>query len=299
MGLHMSIVESLEVQRASRRFISTSMRAPLLSREDERSLARRWSENGDTEALHGLIDAYTRLVVRPAMHYRRYGAPLSDLVQEGVVGLMMAAQRFQPEREIRFSTYATWWVRAAMQDYILRNWSVVRTGTTAAQKTLFFNFRRLRARIDEPYDSRLPPLARARIADELKVPLGDVETMEIRLAGFDQSLNAPAGVEGDEEWQDILPDPAPSPEARVVAMRDAETRSRWLAAALDELTARERRIIDERRLRDDTVTLKALSVKLGISKERVRQIEHGAMKKIRLSIIRQSGLKRGRALFDA
>lgn len=295
----MTIVESLEVQRASRRFISTSMRAPLLSREDELVLARRWREHGDTEALHGLIDAYTRLVVRPAMHYRRYGAPLSELVQEGVVGLLMAAQRFQPDRETRFSTYATWWVRAAMQDYILRNWSLVRTGTTAAQKTLFFNFRRLRARIGEPHDSRLTTAARRCIADELKVAIGDVEAMEIRLAANDQSLNAPAGLDGEEEWQDNLADPAPNPEVRVAAARDGETRSRWLAAALDELDARERRIIDERRLSDDTVTLKALSRKLGISKERVRQIEQGAMKKIRLSVIRQSGLKDGGALFDA
>ena len=295
----MTVIESLEEQRASRRFISISMRAPLLSREDELVLARRWRDHGDTVALHGLIDAYSRLVVRPAMHYRRYGASLSELVQEGVVGLMMAAQRFKPERETRFSTYAAWWVRAAMQDYILRNWSVVRTGTTAAQKTLFFNFRRLRARIDEPFDSRLTPAARQRIADELKVSVRDVETMEIRLGASDQSLNAPVGPGGEEEWQDHLPDPAPSPEARVAAARGAANRSRWLAAALDELTMRERRIIAARRLRDDGITLKALSGKLGISKERVRQIEHDAMKKIKRSIIRQSGVKDGRALFDA
>ncbi len=295
----MSVVESLEVMRASRRFISTAMRAALLSRQDELALARRWRDHGDTEALHGLIDAYTRLVVRPAMQYRRYGAPLSELVQEGVVGLLMAAARFQPDRKIRFSTYATWWVRAAMQDYVLRNWSVVRTGTTAAQKTLFFNFRRLRARIDESHDNRLTAAARHRIADELKVPIVEVEAMEIRLAANDQSLNAPTGLDGEEEWLDNLPDPAPTPEANVAAARDAETRSRWLAAALGELSDRERRIIQARRLRDDSMTLKAMSRRLGISKERVRQIEHGAMKKIRLSIIRQSGVKGGRLLFDA
>ena len=217
----MTVIESLEAQRASRRFISISMRAPLLSREDELVLARRWREHGDIVALHGLIDAYSRLVVRPAMYYRRYGASLSELVQEGVVGLMMAAQRFQPERETRFSTYAVWWVRAAMQDYILRNWSVVRIGTTAAQKSLFFNFRRLRAAIDESYGSLLTPPARQAIADALKVSLGDVETMEIRLAANDQSLNVAVGLDGNEEWQDNLPDPAPSPEARVAARRDA------------------------------------------------------------------------------
>ena len=275
------------------------MRAPLLSREDELALALRWRETGDTEALHGLIDAYTRLIVRPAMHYRRYGASLSELVQEGVVGLLMAAQRFQPERAARFSTYATWWVRAAMQDFILRNWSVVRIGTTAAQKSLFFNFRRLRARIDEPHDNRLTCQARQKIAEELKVRVGDVEAMDLRLNANAQSLNAPDGQDGDGEWQDHLLDPAPSPEARAAGRLDGETRSRWLAAALAELTDRERKIINARRLRDDVVTLKALSRKLGISKERVRQIEHGAMRKIKRSIIRQSGMKSSRLLFDA
>lgn len=175
----------------------------------------------------------------------------------------------------------------------------MRTGTTAAQKSLFFNFRRLRARIDESHDSRLTFQARQLIADELKVPIGDVEAMELRLSANDQSLNAPVGLEGEEEWQDNLADPAPSPEARVVSLLDGETRSRWLAEALDELTVRERRIIRARRLGDDALTLKALSRKLGISKERVRQIEHGAVRKIKRSVIRQSGIKGRRALFDA
>ena len=295
----MAIAESLEVQRASRRLIAASMRAPMLTRENEMALARRWRDEGDIDTLHALISSYTRLVIRPALYYRRYGAPMSDLVQEGVVGLMLAAERFDPDREARFSTYAAWWVRSAMQDFILRNWSVVRTGTTAAQKALFFNLRRLRAKIAESHDHMLSSEARGWIADELAVSVADVEMMEARLAAGDQTLNAPTGGEGDEQWQDFLPDPSPSPEAVVTATRDAATRSRWLAVALGELSKRERRIIDERRLRDDTVTLAALARKYGISKERVRQIEQRAMKKIRGSIVSQSGVRNGRELFDA
>ena len=295
----MTVVESPQVQRASRRFIKASLRAPLLGREDELVLARRWRDDGDVEALHALISAYTRLVIRPAMHYRRYGVPVSDLVQEGAVGLMLAAARFDPDRKTRFSTYASWWVRSAMQDFVLRNWSLVRTGTTAAQKALFFNFRRLRARIDEAHDARLSPEARQSIADELRVPLGDVETMEQRLAANDQSLNAPSSAEGDGEWQDLLPDTGPTPETIVAEMRDAETRARWLATALDELLPRERRIIAARRLGEECVTLEALGRKLGVSKERVRQLEQRAMKTLRRSIASQSGLGDGGALVDA
>ena len=295
----MTVVESHQVQRASRRFIKASLRAPLLGREDERALARRWRDNGDVEALHQLISAHTRLVIRPAMRYRRYGVAVGDLVQEGAVGLMLAAARFDPERGTRFSTSASWWVRSAMQDFVLRNWSLVRTGTTAAQKALFFNFRRLRARIDESHDARLSPGARQSIADELRVPLADVEMMEQRLAAGDRSLNAPSSAEGDEEWQDLLPDTGPTPEAIVAEQRDAETRAGWLATALDELLPRERRIIAARRLGEECVTLEALGRKLGVSKERVRQLEQRAMKKLRRSIASQSGLGDGGALFDA
>ena len=295
----MTAVESPEVQRASRRFIKASLRAPLLGREDELALARRWRDAGDIAALHALISAYTRLVIRPAMRYRRYGVPVSDLVQEGAVGLMLAAARFDPDRATRFSTYASWWVRSAMQDFVLRNWSLVRTGTTAAQKALFFNFRRLRARIGESHDHRLSPEARQSIADELRVPLGDVEMMEQRLAANDQSLNVPGSDGSNEEWQDFLPDTGPTPETIVAETRDAETRARWLATALDELLPRERRIIAARRLGEERVTLEALGRTLGVSKERVRQLEQRAMKKLRRSIVSQSGMRDGAALFGA
>ncbi|MFQ5957819.1 MAG: RNA polymerase factor sigma-32 [Alphaproteobacteria bacterium] len=295
----MAAVESFEVRRANRRFIRESMRVPLLSRAHEMSLARRWRDDGDVEALHELVTAYVRIVIRAASYYRRYGLPMGDLIQEGIVGLMMAAARFDPDREARFSTYAGWWVRSAMQDFILRNWSIVRTGTTAAQKTLFFNLRRLRARIEGDPDGPLTSAARNLIADELEVAAGDVAMMEGRLAGGDQSLNARVSDVDDDEWQDLLVDSGPSPEELAADTRDAATRSRWLAAALAELSARERKIIAARRLRDDAVTLERLGRKFGISKERVRQIEHRALDKIKRSIIRQSGATGGRDLFGA
>ncbi len=283
----MSYSETAESQRANRRFIKDAVRTPLLSREREFDLARRWRNDEDEAALHELIRAYTRLAISTAAKYRNYGLPMSDLVQEGNIGLMQAAARFDPDREVRFSTYATWWIRSAMQDYILRNWSIVRTGTTAAQKSLFFNFRRLRARIESASGGTLDAGGRDTIADVLGVNLVDVEAMEGRLSRSDQSLNAVVGESGEDEWQDFIPDTRPSPEDIVVEIRDNQTRSRWLANALKELTAREQTIISERRLRDEAVTLEALGKELGISKERVRQIEHKALQKLRASIEKQ------------
>ena len=300
----MAVVESLEVQRANRRFIRVSMRAPLLSRDHEMALARRWRDVGDVGAMNEMVAAYARLVIRTASFYRKFGLPMGDLIQEGLVGLMMAAARFDPDREVRFSTYSQWWIRSSMQDFVLRNWSLVRTGTTAAQKSLFFNLRRLRVRIENDPErplspgGPLTPDARRRIADELRVTERDVESMEIRLAAHDQSLNTPVSDLGDEEWQDLLVEPGPSPEETVAGKRDAETRSRWLAVALGELRARERRIVDERRLRDESVTLEQLGRQLGISKERVRQIEHRALDKIKQSITRQVGAGENHRLFD-
>lgn len=295
----MAAIENVEVQRANRRFVRVAMRAPFLSRDHEMVLARRWRDDGDIDALHELVSAYARLVIRAASFYRKYGLPMGDLMQEGVVGLMMAAARFDPDREVRFSTYAVWWIRSAMQEFVLRNWSLVRTGTTAAQKSLFFNLRRLRARIEGDPDGPLTPEARRYIAEQLKVAVRDVESMETRLSAHDQSLNATVGGVGDEEWQDMLVDPSPSPEEIVAGKRDAEIHARWLAVALDELSLREREIISERRLNDAAITLEQLGRRLGISKERVRQIELRALDKIRQSIVRQSGDHTGRELFDA
>jgi len=286
----MAYIDDPETQRANLTFIKASMREPLLSREHEFELAHRWRENKDEASLHELVRAYTRLVVATAARFRNYGLPLGDLVQEGNVGLMQAAARFEPDREVRFSTYAAWWIRSAMQDYILRNWSIVRTGTTAAHKSLFFNFRRLRARISTAFsEGLLSDEARQWIADELQVDVSDVETMEMRLSASDQSLNAPVSDSADDDWLDFLADQRPSPEQIVIGMRDAQTRSRWLAEALGELSPRERAIINQRRLSESGATLEELGRELGVSKERVRQLEHRAMGKLRESIMRRVG----------
>jgi RNA polymerase sigma-32 factor len=282
----MAHIDDPKTQRANLDYIKTSMKEPLLEREYEFELARLWREEDDETALHKLVRSYMRLVVSTAGRFRNYGLPMGDLVQEGNVGLMQAAARFEPAREVRFSTYATWWIRSAMQDYVLRNWSIVRTGTTAAQKSLFFNFRRLRARIEDATGSRLGDEGRNTIASQLKVNITEVESMETRLGAHDQSLNAPLTETSDDDWQDFLPDQRPNPEVVAIGMRDGETRSRWLAEALGELSPREQTIIRQRRLTDEGATLEQLGRKLGVSKERVRQLESRALNKLRDSISR-------------
>lgn len=274
---------------ADKRFLNRAMSAPLLERDHELALARRWREQGDQRALHELCTAYMRLVVAVAARFRSYGLPMADLVQEGNVGLMLAASRFEPERELRFSTYAAWWIRSCVQDYILRNWSIVRTGTTAAQKYLFFNLRRLRALLRDPGDGGLSPENRARVAEALRVGVDDVDYMVSRLSAGDRSLNAPIGEDGDAEWQDLLPDAGPQPEDAMMQAHDRAVRKAWLARALAGLTDREKMIIRERRLAEEGVTLETLGQKLGVSKERVRQIEHQALRKLRASLTRIVG----------
>ncbi len=205
--------------------------------------------------------------------------------QEGNVGLMQAAARFEPDREVRFSTYASWWIRSAMQEFILRNWSIVRTGTTAAQKSLFFNLRRLRAKIEDRTGRLLDEEGRAEIATDLGVSKDEVEAMEVRLSGADRSLDAPISDQGEDDWQSFLAAEGPNPEDIVVGLRDTETRSAWLAAALAELSERERRIVQLRRLTEEGATLEELGRKLGVSKERVRQLEHRALTKLRRSLV--------------
>ncbi|MBP7339803.1 RNA polymerase factor sigma-32 [Niveispirillum sp.] len=284
----MASIDDPQTQRANLAFIRSSMKQPLLARDHELDLARRWREQGDERALHELVRSYTRLVVATAARFRHYGIPSGDLIQEGNIGLMQAAARFEPERDVRFSTYAAWWIRSAIQDHILRNWSIVRTGTTAAQKSLFFNLRRLRAKIaDNPSAENMSDDARRAVARELDIDPREVETMEMRLAACDQSLNATMAMDGEAEWQDILPDSRPNPEDIVIGMRDGNMRSRWLAEALGELSPRERRIIAERRLRDEGATLEELGRALGVSKERVRQLENRAMSKLRASMMKR------------
>ena len=284
----MAHIDDPQTQKANLTFIKASMKEPLLTRDHEFELAQRWRSAGDTAALHELVRAYTRLVVSIAARFRHYGLPVGDLVQEGNVGLMQAAARFEPDRGVRFSTYAAWWIRSAMQDYVLRNWSIVRTGTTAAQKSLFFNLRRLRARIEESSGAPLTDAGRRKIANELHVDLAEVELMDMRLGAADQSLNAPVGESSEDDWQDFLPDRRPNPEEVVTSTRDGEIRSRWLAEAMGELSTRERAIIRQRRLREEGATLEELGRELGVSKERVRQLEHRALVKLRQSIKRRT-----------
>lgn len=283
----MSHIDDPQTQKANLSYIRSAMNEPLLEKEHELSLARSWRDHRDEKALHELIRSYTRLVVSMASKFKNYGLPMGDLIQEGNIGLMQAAERFDPERDLRFSTYAAWWVRSQIQDYILRNWSIVRTGTTAAQKSLFFNLRRLRSKIEGKKEGALDSEDRMKIAKQLGVSVKDVESMEGRMSGHDQSLNALVGEDGEEEYQNFLADDRPNPEEVVIGMKDAQTRSRWLEEALNALTDREQKIIRDRHLRYETVTLEDLGKDLGVSKERVRQLEQRAMEKMKTLMARR------------
>ena len=285
----MTAYEDSETRRANIAFIKRSMETPLLTREHEYALARAWRDESNDAALHELINAYNRLVVSTAGRFRNYGLPMGDLIQEGVVGLLHAANRFEPDRDVRFSTYASWWIRSAMQDFILRNWSIVRTGTTASQKSLFFNLRRLRSKIEEKTGEQLNQDGREEIAETLGVPLRDVEAMEGRLSGADGSLNAVIGEDGDQEWQNMLSDERPTPEENTIMEHDSDIRRTWLEEALGNLGEREAKIIRMRRLTDDGVTLEELGKHFGVSKERVRQLEHRAMNKLKTFMMDRVG----------
>ncbi|USO07981.1 MAG: RNA polymerase factor sigma-32 [Rhodospirillales bacterium] len=281
----MAHIDDPRTHKANLDYIRDAMDIPLLSKEQEQELARAWRDNRDERAMQTIIGAYRRLVIAMAGKFRHYGLPIGDLIQEGNIGLMEAVNRFDPDRDVRFSTYASWWVRSCMQDYVLRNWSIVRTGTTSAHKSLFFNLRRLKAKIaNDPGVQYLDTEGRAKIANELGVSQQDVETMDMRLSSGDQSLNLQVGEDGDTELQALMPSDAPNPEDVVIGMKDRESRSRWLNEALAELSDREQRIIRERHLSLEPVTLDELGKVLGVSKERVRQLESRAMHKLRDSM---------------
>ncbi|MCL5776357.1 RNA polymerase factor sigma-32 [Limibaculum sp. FT325] len=262
-----------------------AMSAELLDAETELALARRWRDEHDEAALHRLVTAYMRLAISMAAKYRRYGAPMSDLIQEAGVGLMKAASKFDPDRGVRFSTYAVWWIKASIQDYVMRNWSLVRTGSTSSQKALFFNMRRVRAKIETELANdgaeATPADLRREIAEELGVPLRDVEMMEARLAGSDFSLNAQQAGEEGREWVETLEDDGPQPDEIVSRRSDIGTVRGWLTDAFTALTPREKMIIAARKLSDEPETLESLGQKLGLSKERVRQLEAQALRKMR------------------
>jgi RNA polymerase sigma-32 factor len=268
--------------------VRAAMKAPYLEREEEHSLAVRWKDERDQEALHKLTSAHMRLVIAIAARFRHFGLSMSDLIQEGHVGLLEAAARFEPEREVRFSTYATWWIRASIQDYILRNWSIVRGGTSSAQKALFFNLRRLRARLSRGAEPMNEPNLYETIAQAIGVSRDDVALMDSRLSGPDVSLNAPV-VDSDEasaDRQDFIVCTAPLPDETVGNDIDRERRATWLNRALRALNERELKIVSERRLTEDGATLESLGHKLGISKERVRQIESRALAKLKTELVK-------------
>ncbi|MCA8882414.1 MAG: RNA polymerase factor sigma-32 [Rhodobacteraceae bacterium] len=270
-----------------------AMRAELLDADTERRLACAWRDQRDEEALHRLITAYMRLAISTAARFRRYGAPMNDLVQEAGLGLMKAAEKFDPDRGVRFSTYAVWWIKASVQDYVMRNWSMVRTGSTSSQKTLFFNMRRVQARLEREAAARGEELDSSRlrqmIAREVGVPLRDVELMEGRLSGADYSLNASqATAEDGREWIETLEDDSLQAEQIVEQSRDGARLRQWLAVALDTLSDRERHIVCARKLCEPPRTLESLGRELGVSKERIRQLETAAFAKMRSSLEDQS-----------
>ncbi|MCC6205156.1 MAG: RNA polymerase factor sigma-32 [Hyphomicrobiales bacterium] len=274
-------------ETARRTLIRAAMRAPYLEREEEQALALRWKDHQDQEALNRITISHMRLVIAMSGKFRHFGLPMNDLIQEGHVGLLEAAARFEPERDVRFSTYASWWIRASIQDYILRNWSIVRGGTSSAQKALFFNLRRLRARLAQGSEILSNAELYKQIATALGVPEADVAMMDSRLSSPDSSLNAPVGDEsGSNDRMDYLVDDDPLPDEIVEDTIDVERRNGWLRDALGVLNERELRIIRERRLQDEGATLESLGERLGISKERVRQIETRALEKLKSALVK-------------
>lgn len=276
----------------SRNLIRSAMSAPYLEREQEQALVQRWKEQGDQVALDQITSAHMRLVISTASRFRKFDLPMADLIQEGTVGLMEAAFRFEPARDVRFSTYAIWWIRASIQDYILRNWSIVRGGTSSTQKALFFNLRRLRAKLAQSNETISKREMYSQISSQLGVSAKDVELMDSRLSGPDSSLSMTVSPDDSNSAEkiDFLVDDHPLQDEVVEHMIDNERRVSWLKQALSVLNDRELQIIRERRLKDDTVTLEMLGAKLGISKERVRQIENRALEKLRAALLSQNGI---------
>ncbi len=277
------------------RYLQEIRKFPMLSAEEETALARRWRDHGDVEAAHRLVTSHLRLVAKIAMGYRGYGLPIGELISEGNVGMMQAVKRFDPDRGFRLATYAMWWIRAAIQEYILHSWSLVKMGTTAAQKKLFFNLRRLKGQMQAIEDGDLKPEQVAKIARALDVPEQDVVQMNRRLAAPDHSLNAPLRADSEGEWQDWLVDETGTQEETLAEAEDMGQRRALLDQALATLNERERHIFIERRLKDEPTTLEDLSQQYGISRERVRQIEVRAFEKVQKSMKAQLAERRAGA----
>ena len=277
---------ALSGERNVSRYLQEIRKFPLLAADEEFMLAKRWREHADSEAAHKLVTSHLRLVAKIAMGYRGYGLPVSELISEGNVGMMQAVKRFEPDKGFRLATYARWWIRASIQEYILHSWSLVKMGTTAAQKKLFFNLRRAKAQLQVMDDRQFTPEKIARIATDLGVAEQDVVQMNQRLAAPDHSLNAPlrGDGEGDLEWQDWLVDETANQEVRLADEQEFVRRKTLMDEAMKTLNERERQILIERRLTEDPATLEDLSIKYNVSRERVRQIENRAFEKLQKAV---------------
>ena len=267
------------------RYLSEIRKFPMLTRDEEFMLAKRWSEHEDPQAAHRMVTSHLRLVAKIAMGYRGYGLPIGEVISEGNVGLMQAVKKFDPDRGFRLATYAMWWIRASIQEYILHSWSLVKMGTTAAQKKLFFNLRKAKSEISALEEGDLHPDHVAQIATKLGVQEDEVVSMNRRLAGGDASLNSPMRADSESEWQDwLVDDRTPSQETVIADNEERAIRMDLLQEAMAELTDRERHILTERRLKDDPATLEELAAQYGVSRERVRQIEVRAFEKLQKSM---------------
>jgi RNA polymerase sigma-32 factor len=286
-------VPALGSEAGLNRYLAEIKKFPLLQPEQEYMLAKRFQEHGDPEAAAQLVTSHLRLVAKIAMGYRGYGLPTSELISEGNIGLMQGVKKFEPDRGFRLATYAMWWIRASIQEYILRSWSLVKMGTTAAQKKLFFNLRRMKSKLDAFEDGDLKPEHITKIATDLGVAESDVVSMNRRMAmGGDTSLNVSMREDGEGQWQDWLQDDAPLQDHVVAETQEAEVRHTMLVDAMGDLNDREKHILTERRLTDDPKTLEELSQVYGVSRERVRQIEVRAFEKLQKAMMRLAGEKR-------
>ncbi|HYJ29249.1 MAG TPA: RNA polymerase sigma factor RpoH [Allosphingosinicella sp.] len=275
------------------RYLSEIKKFPILAPEEEYMLAKRWTEHQDTEAAAKLVNSHLRLVAKIAMGYRGYGLPVSELISEGNIGLMQGVKKFEPERGFRLATYAMWWIRASIQEFILRSWSLVKMGTTAAQKKLFFNLRRMKNQIEAFEDGDLKPEDVTKIATDLGVSEDDVISMNRRMAmGGDTSLNVPLREEGEGQWQDWLVDNEPLQDERVAEAEETRVRHDLLVEAMQALNDREKHILTERRLTDDPKTLEELSQVYDVSRERIRQIEVRAFEKLQKALMNLAGERR-------
>ncbi|MEI8146282.1 MAG: RNA polymerase sigma factor RpoH [Alphaproteobacteria bacterium] len=281
---HYAALPVISAEAGLSRYLDEIRKFPMLQPQEEYMLAKSWREHGDSQAAHRLVTSHLRLVAKIAMGYRGYGLPMGEVVSEGNVGLMQAVKRFEPEKGFRLATYAMWWIKAAIQEYILRSWSLVKMGTTANQKKLFFNLRKSKSSISALEDGDLRPDQVKVIATKLGVEERDVIDMNRRLSG-DASLNAPFREDGDGEWQDWLKDDSDSQESVMVRSEEADNRHKALTRALSVLNERERIIFEERRLKDDPITLEELAERFGVSRERVRQIEVRAFEKVQAAVV--------------